>query len=172
MTSIKQIIPALLVVVSYNALAEPEFAVTREGNEFLFDYVSEPKSDITALGFRVDIGDLDPDAIDLSKCTVGLPSTHVGFCKANPGFVKVLVYSNDNSILGTTHIGSISVESTVASSHDRRAALSEGRRNLSTDRGSVLRGGEGSPAGLDQVKVRNLNYSDTNANDIKGKVFQ
>lgn len=172
MNSIKQITLILLLVVSHNALAEPEFAVTREGSEFLFDYVSEAKSDITALGFRVDIGDLDPDAIDLSKCTVGLPSTHVGFCKANPGFVKVLVYSNDNSILSTTHIGSISVETPAASAHGRRAAMNEGRRGLDIGRGAVLRGDSGSPTGLEQIKVRNLNYSDAEANDIKGEVLQ
>lgn len=159
-----------LTLASQIALAEPQFAVTRQGTEFLFDYIPDADSKITALGFRVDIGDLDPDSIDLSNCTAGIKPPHMGFCKANPGFVKVLVYSNDtDAILSASHIGSIKVSP--------QAARAPGSRNLglrkeevAVDRQSIVEGAGGSV--LDRIKVRNLNYSDVNANDIKGEVLQ
>lgn len=166
---------ALMSLYALPALADPEFAVTREGREFLFDYVAEKNSEITALGFRVDIGDIDPEHVDLSNCTAGIPDTHMGFCKANPGFIKVLVYSNDNSVLETSHIGSIAVSANAERSGDagsRRAQQREGQRELSRE--SILRGDDGKRGVgvLGQVKVQNLNYSDRNANDIKGEVLQ
>lgn len=165
---------ALLLAGIQPALAEPEFAVTRQGNEFLFDYVADKSSDITALGFRIDLGNIDSSSVDLSRCTEGIPSTHLGFCKANPGFIKVLVYSNQNEILSTTHIGSIS----VAPGRDRSpAARLEGQQRGEKDvldRNSTIDGLAPIVTGdlLDQVKVRNLNYSDVNARDIKGEVLQ
>lgn len=173
MNAINSIIVLLLVIYSHSAIAEPEFAVTQEGESFLFDYLSAPNSNITALGFRIDIGDIDPAAIDLSNCTAGLPSTHIGFCNANPGFIKVLVYSNDSSILGTTHIGSINVDrAAIGSRGDRRTALSARRGNSELAREAILNGNKSARFGLDQIKVRNLNYSDVEANDISGEVLQ
>lgn len=158
-----------------SALAEPEFAVTQERNEFLFDYVAEKNSEITALGFRIELGDIDPGSVDLSRCTDGIPSTHIGFCKVNPGFIKVLVYSNDNSVLETSHIGSIAVNAPAERSGGagaRSGQLREGRREFSRE--SILHGANEKADGgvLDQIKVRNLNYSDKHATDIKGEVLQ
>lgn len=129
----------------------PELLVTKNKSIYTIDFANEKSEPITAMMFSINIGELSEQQIDLAKCVSGLPETHVGFCKYNPGVVKVVIYSNSNALLPQIgNIGSVKIES-----RGRVALLTQAGRNSSHS-----------------VKFADVVFSKTDGVDIEGVILQ
>jgi len=184
-------ISALFVSLGVNAqemITGPELVVTATDSGALnIDYVNDSKHEITALMYSIDIGDALEAQVDLSNCVAGLPTTHIGFCKYNPGVVKVVIYSGSNAPLQVANIGSISVSGELSergprvgsSSSDARGELS-GRasrgfltgRESSQGNAGLREGNLGGADELHSVRVKDAIFSRTDGTDVSGTVHQ
>ena len=166
----------------------PELVVTATDRGALnIDYVNDSKHEITALMYSIDIGDALEAQVDLSNCVAGLPTTHIGFCKYNPGVVKVVIYSGSNAPLQVANIGSITIAGQLSdrgprvgsSNRDLRGELSgpDSRGRLigrgSSDRNTELRGRNFNGADeLHSITVKDAIFSRTDGTDVSGTVHQ
>ncbi|MDA3933837.1 MAG: hypothetical protein PF630_05860 [Gammaproteobacteria bacterium] len=147
----KILIACAAMLASTAVLSAPDFAVTVNSGVYTFDYAPEADSDITALQFDILLPKgTSKESLDISSCVAGLPNTHVGACNISSGILRVLVYSNANSILPAASIGTIKVKSPSNSNSKLRLASAK----------------------TDNLKVSNLLYATVDARDVPGDVIQ
>lgn len=146
-------------VQSQETISGPELVVTPTRGGINIDYVNDSSSEITALMYSIDIGEAEEGQVDLSECVAGLPKTHIGFCKYNPGVVKVVIYSGSNAPLQVANIGSIKVAGKVYDRRTREGNL-EFRRDVQRADGSS------------SILVKDAVFSRTDGTDVSGTIHQ
>lgn len=117
MKKVSTIVVASLFLFSGLAFAEPEVVLTKSsaknGTTLEFDFVADKSMPVSGLQFRVNLGKVE-GGVNTDGCTVGLPTSHTGTCSMKNGLLTFVVYGHRNDELGTTHIGSVTVNSALS----------------------------------------------------------